>query len=158
MRPLDEEVWKEEAAPRDRRHRFTRQTRLGSKKEGADFTYKRGFGYHPLVFSFAGTDEVLRVINRPGNETSAQDAEKHLLDIADLMKERFKRMIFRGDSAFSKQAIFDACHEHDFHFAMVSPEQSNFHEIAEGLEERKWKPFRHDSERLTLPRKNGHPN
>lgn len=117
----------------------------GSKKGGADFTYKGGYGFHPLVLSLAGTQEILRIVNRSGNKTSADDAEKQLADVAPLLKERFRRVIVRGDSAFAKQAVFDECHRQGFHFAMVSARHGNFDEIAEGLPEGAWKPFRDHS-------------
>ena len=114
----------------------------GSKKQGADFTYKGGFGYHPLVVSLAETQECLRIINRPGNVVSAAGAEDCVRELAPLLRTRFSRVIFRGDSAFAKQAIFDACEEARFHFAMVSPNQKNFTDLADRVEERQWKPFR----------------
>jgi hypothetical protein len=117
----------------------------GSKKQGADFTYKGGFGYHPLVISLAETQECLRIINRPGNTVSAEGAEDSVRELAPLLKQRFSRVIFRGDSAFAKQAIFDACDDEHLHFAMVSPAQRNFTGLADQLAEREWKPFRaHD--------------
>lgn len=114
----------------------------GNQKEGADFTYKGGFGYHPLVFTLAETQECLRLINRPGNKTSADGTEDHLQDLVPLLKGRFKRVIVRGDSAFARQAIFDVCDENEMYFAMVSPEHQNYREIAESIPKSQWKPFR----------------
>lgn len=116
----------------------------GNQKEGADFTYKGGFGYHPLVISLATTQECLRLINRPGNVPSAEGAAEQLESLAPLLRTRFKRVIVRGDSAFARQDIFDACERQGMCFAIVSPEQSNFLALAESLEERLWKPFRGD--------------
>jgi hypothetical protein len=113
----------------------------GDQKEGADFTYKGGFGYHPLVISLAGTQECLRLVNRPGNVASAEGAASHLAELAPMLKSRFKRVLVRGDSAFARQDIFDVCGEHDLYFAMVSSAQQNFEELADSLPERRWKPF-----------------
>jgi hypothetical protein len=114
----------------------------GDQKEGADFTYKGGFGYHPLVISLAGTQECLRLVNRPGNVTSAEGAAAHLAELAPMLKSRFRRVLVRGDSAFARQDIFDVCGEHGLCFAMVSPTQPNFEELADSLAERRWRPFR----------------
>lgn len=114
----------------------------GHQKEGADFTYKGGFGYHPLVISLAETQECLRLVNRSGNVASAQDAAKHLVDLAPLLKSRFRGILVRGDSAFSSQEIFDACEDHGFHFAMVSAQQRNFEALADEIPERRWRQFR----------------
>ena len=46
----------------------------GNCKEGADFTFKKSFGYHPEMLSLAETAEWLDGINRPGNETSGECA------------------------------------------------------------------------------------
>lgn len=114
----------------------------GNQKEGADFTYKGGFGYHPLVISIAGTQECLRLVNRSGNVTSADGAAKHLEDLVPMLKSRFKKVLVRGDSAFARQDIFDTCDANGMHFAMVSSTQKNFQELADGIKERHWQPFR----------------
>ena len=114
----------------------------GDQKEGADFTYKGGFGYHPLVLSLAGTQECLRIVNRPGNVVSADGAPEALESVAPLINERFRRTIVRGDSAFAQQPIYDACERHGLNFAMVSPCHSNFEDLADAIPERSWKPFR----------------
>lgn len=114
----------------------------GHQKEGADFTYKGGFGYHPLVISLSGTGECLRLVNRPGNVSSAEGAAGHLAELAPLLESRFERVLVRGDSAFACQDIFDVCDEYGWSFAMVSPAQVNFAEMAESLPERSWRPFR----------------
>lgn len=121
---------------------------FGSKKQGADFTYKGGYGFHPLVISLSGTQEILRIVNRSGNKVSADGAEKHLASVAPMLKDRFKQVIIRGDSAFGRQALYDECHEQKFHFAMVSANQTNFDSIAEDLPEKNWQPFR-DAPRRT---------
>ncbi len=114
----------------------------GSKKAGSDFTYKGGLGYHPLVITLAGTQEILRLVNRPGNRPSAEDAAKHLLAVAPMLKERFKRVIVRGDSAFANQSLFEACEASGFFFAVVAGQQSNYRKIAEAVEDADWRPFR----------------
>jgi hypothetical protein len=131
----------------------------GDQKEGADFTYKGGFGYHPLVISLASTQECLRLVNRPGNVASAEGAAAQLESLAPLLHDRFKKVLVRGDSAFARQDIFDVCVDRGMYFAMVSPEQVNFAALAENLEERRWRPFRGDPEagapRSTKKRKRG---
>jgi len=127
---------------------------FGSKKGGADFTYKGGYGFHPLVISLSGTQEILRIVNRSGNKTSAEGAETHLASVAPLLKERFRRVIVRGDSAFGKQALFDECQEQGFYFAMVSANQVNFDEIAEAVPERDWEPFRDKPQPTRKQKKN----
>lgn len=114
----------------------------GDQKEGTDFTYKGSFGYHPLVISLAGTLECLRLINRSGNTSSADGSESHLRELFPMLGRRFKRVIVRGDSAFAKQAIFDACEEAGHFFAVASPQQQNFASLFEALPGEAWKPYR----------------
>ena len=118
----------------------------GDQKEGTDFTYKGSFGYHPLVISLAGTMECLRLINRSGNEASATGSDTHLRELFPMLGRRFKQVIVRGDSAFAKQAIFDACDEAGQFFAVVSPQQSNFASLFEALPGEQWKPYRQRKE------------
>lgn len=113
----------------------------GDKKGGTDFTYKGGFGYHPLIASLAGTGEVLRAINRPGNTPSAKGAADCLREIFPLLESRFRTVLVRGDSAFAQQSVYDACEEAGHFFAMVSAQQVNFTAIAEEITPSAWKPF-----------------
>ena len=119
----------------------------GDQKEGADFSYKGPLAYHPLVISLAETQECLRLINRPGNTPSAEGAETHLAELFPLLLRRFRQVVVRGDSAFCKQAIFDACQAHGQFFAVVSPAQQNFEALAESLPEAAWKPYRGPGQR-----------
>ena len=114
----------------------------GDQKEGTDFTYKGSFGYHPLVISLAGTMECLRLVNRTGNTASAEGSEGHLRELFPMLGQRFKQVIVRGDSAFAKQAIFDACEDAGQFFAVVSPVQQNFASLFEALPGEAWKPYR----------------
>jgi hypothetical protein len=114
----------------------------GDQKEGTDFTYKGSFGYHPLVISLAGTLECLRLINRSGNTASADGSESHLRELFPMLGRHFKQLIVRGDSAFAKQAIFDACEESGHFFAVVSPQQQSFARLFEALPAEVWKPYR----------------
>jgi hypothetical protein len=119
----------------------------GDQKEGADFSYKGPLAYHPLVISLAETQECLRLINRPGNTPSAEDAEKHLDELFPMLLRRFRQVVVRGDSAFCNQKVFDACEAHGQSFAVVSPTQTNFEALADALPESAWKPYRGPGER-----------
>lgn len=44
----------------------------GEQKQGADFSYKGSWAYHPLAITLAGTQEVLRLIHRTGNAQSSE--------------------------------------------------------------------------------------
>jgi hypothetical protein len=95
-----------------------------------------------LVISLAETQECLRLVNRPGNVSSADGAADHLRDLVPLLRSRFRKVLVRGDSAFCQQAIFDLCDTQGISFAMVSAAQPNFEKLAEGIPERRWRAFR----------------
>lgn len=122
---------------------------FGHQKEGTDYTYKGGFGYHPLIFSIAGTQECLRIINRPGNAESSTGTAAALDDLLPMLKKRFSRVVIRGDSAFAKRPIFESCEKHKAFFAVVSPQERNFFALAESLDEKLWRPFH--ARRATQP-------
>ena len=125
---------------------------FGNQKEGADFTYKGGFGYHPLMLSLAGTQECLRLVNRPGNVVSAEGAAEQIEQVAALLKSRFERVLLRGDSAFARQDIFDVCEQHRFCFAMVCPAHKNLGALADAIPAEKWRVFRaHDKGNTVCP-------
>jgi|GEM_PF-788318 len=119
----------------------------GNQKEGADLSYKGSWAYHPLVISLAGTQECLRLINRPGNTPSADGAAEQLETLFPSLSQRFRKVVIRGDSAFARQDIFDACEAAGQYFAVVSGQQPNFYALAESLPENAWKPFLAPEER-----------
>jgi hypothetical protein len=125
----------------------------GNQKEGADFTHEGGFGYHPLVISLAETQECLRLVNRPGNVTSAEGAAQQLSGLVPMLQSRFKDVLVRGDSAFARQDIFDVCDHNGLFFAMVSAQHQNFPALAEALKEPCWRPFRATEQRSGGDRK-----
>lgn len=114
----------------------------GNQKEAADFNYKGSYGYHPLVISLGGSGEVLRILNRPGNVSSADGAGALLDEVFPLLKRNFKNIILRGDSAFAKQELFELCEEHEQSFAFVLSSYPNLVSLAEMLPQKEWKVFK----------------
>ncbi len=119
----------------------------GSQKEGADFSYKGTFAYHPLVISLASTQECLRLINRPGNQASNEGAAQHLRDVFPMLVRRFERVVVRGDSAFFDHEILKVCEEFGQSFAIVVANYPNLVTLADRLPQNAWRPFRTRAER-----------
>jgi hypothetical protein len=80
----------------------------GSCKQGMDIFYKGGWGYHALIMSLANTNEVLSIVNRPGNrpshEGAAAEADRCM---AVCFKGGFLRVLLRGDTDFSQTEHLD---------------------------------------------------
>lgn len=85
-----------------------------SEKEGAGPTYKRGFGFHPLVCYLDGTGEALAGMLRPGNAGSNTAADH----IAVLDEALAQLPVFRGDRPTERTEIVvrgdSAALTHDF--------------------------------------------
>lgn len=113
----------------------------GAKKEGADFSYKKCWGYHPLVVSMAGSQEILRLVNRSGNRPSAEGAADTLRELLPMVQRFHRNVLVRGDSAFYDNNLIRACEEHGAYYALVVARIPNLVEIAENLDESAFKPY-----------------
>ncbi len=93
-----------------------------SDKQGAAPTYKRGFGFHPLLAFLDGTDEALAGILRPGNAGSNTAADHvALLDLALAqlpVDPGEHEVIARADSAGLTHGFVDACRAADVRFSI----------------------------------------
>jgi len=80
----------------------------GACKEGMDINYKGGWGFHPLLISFANTGEPLWILNRSGNRLSHEGAAPLFDQSIDLMRRAgFDDILLRGDTAFALTTHFD---------------------------------------------------
>lgn len=119
----------------------------GSQKQGADFSYKGTWSYHPLVITLAETGECLRLINRPGNVSSQQGAAEALAEVFPMLRRHFERVIIRGDSAFYDKSIIAACEKAGQDFALVVANMSGLIRRADAIPDDVWRPFRTKAQR-----------
>lgn len=91
-----------------------------SEKQGAAPTYKKGFGFHPLMAYLDATGEALAGLLRPGNAGSST-AVDHVTVLDDALFQlpvdpNQVEVIARADSAGCSHRFVDACVERNVRF------------------------------------------
>ena len=115
-----------------------------SDKEGAAPTYKRGFGFHPLLAILDATGEALAGILRPGN--AASNATVDHVELLDLALAQLPvdptevAVIARADSAALTHGFVDACRAANVHFAIGHDLTEPIRNACLAVPGRRWRP------------------
>ena len=112
----------------------------GQCKAGMDISYKGIWGYHPLVLTLAETGEVLRLVNRSGNRPSqegAADLADHTIDLC--RRGGFRKIVLRGDTAFTQTLHLDRWDEAGVKFLFGMKAYGGLVKIAENVGSKDWK-------------------
>jgi hypothetical protein len=115
-----------------------------SEKEGAAPTYKRGFGFHPLVCFLDATGEALAAILRPGNAGSNTTADHvRLLRLAlDQLPvdPAAAEVVARADSAALTHGFVDACRDAGVRFSIGHDLIESMRKACLAVPKRRWRP------------------
>jgi len=107
--------------------------------EGADFSYKKTFGFQPLVITLANTQEVLFLENRAASRPSHEGAAARLDQAVDLVRRAgFRRVTLRGDTDFSQTKFLDGWHEQRVEFVFGYQAGEKLVERADSLHDSAW--------------------
>lgn len=116
-----------------------------SEKEGAAGTFKRGFGFHPLLAYLDVSREALAGVLRPGN-AGANTAADHV-EIVELALEQLPRtvvesaeVVVRTDSAAATHEFTDELRDADVRFLMGYDLTAGVRDAILGLPESAWRP------------------
>lgn len=114
----------------------------GQCKAGMDINYQGIWGYHPLVLTLAETGEVLRVVNRSGNRPSQEGAASvadHAIELCQ--RAGFRRIVLRGDTAFTQTIHLDRWNQAGVKFLFGIKAYGGLVEIAENVPDDAWRPL-----------------
>jgi hypothetical protein len=115
----------------------------GFAKQGARFGHTKVRGYHPLLASVAGIDDVVGVRLRGGNSHTGRGA-------ADFLRQVFNRvrragasgpMVLRADSGFYNRNVSEACRKAEVNFSITVKLFKGLHKVIAAIEEADWVPI-----------------
>jgi hypothetical protein len=112
----------------------------GQCKQGMDIAYNGIWGYAPLIVTLANANEVLYLVNRPGNRPSSDGAAVWIDHGIDLVSPVFQKVWLRGDTDFALTSNFDRWDER-VEFVFGYDAKKNLVEMAEALPKSQWRPL-----------------
>ena len=112
----------------------------GLKKQGASFGYTSRRGYHPLLATVAGTEEVVGVRLRGGNAHTGRGVAGFLTQVFNRVRRAGATgpMVLRADSGFYSSKVTETCAKAGVSYSITVKTSKALHKVIAAISEEDW--------------------